>query len=236
MFLIYLFCVVEAIDIGLHGVVDRGIELAEERHEAMAELVAACVEGGVGDVFDIRQAVVKDIRVDVGTGERQQRADNPQIETIDSEFRNRAYAVETGDARSTEEVEEEGLDGVVAVVRRGDGGETVLAAEVGEEGVAEFACRLLDALAVGFGIGPRVEIGGEERDTQGSGSVANKALVAVAVARTEMEVAMGYRKGDSGTPTKMQHRHRVAAATDGKQHLIPERKEVLLFDIVAKTL
>lgn len=61
--------VVEAPDVGLHGVVDGGVELAEQRHELVAYAVAAGVELGVGVVFHILEAVPPDVVVDVGAAE-----------------------------------------------------------------------------------------------------------------------------------------------------------------------
>ena len=68
--------VVEAPDVGLHGVVDGGVELTEQRHELVAYAVAAGVELGVGVVFHVLEAVTGYVVVDVGAAEGEQRADN----------------------------------------------------------------------------------------------------------------------------------------------------------------
>ena len=86
----------------------------------MAYLVAAGIEFSVGAVLDIVEVVLGDIGVDFGAGEGQQRTDDGNLEIGNGKLRNGSNAVETGDAGAAEEVEEEGFDGVVAVVGGGD--------------------------------------------------------------------------------------------------------------------
>ena len=139
--------------------------------------------------------------------------------------------MEASDASATEEVEEEGLDGVVAVVGRGDAVEAMLARELGEPLVAKLTGSLFDTHAVGAGNGPGVEVNSEEFDTQLVGEGANKLLVTVAVAGAEVEIAMGNGKTVAGGMHEMGHADRIAAAADGEQHLPLGREQVLLSDV-----
>ena len=70
------FGVVEAFHIGGHGSVDGGIEFAQKRHEAVANLVATGVEFSIGAVLDIVEVVFCYIGIDVGAGEAEQRSDD----------------------------------------------------------------------------------------------------------------------------------------------------------------
>ena len=192
----------------------------------MAQLVAAGVELGIGVVFDISKVPLVDIAVDIGTRAAEERPDKGGVEKGGGG----ADAVQAGNAGAAKEVEEEGLDGVVAVVGCGHTGIAVLTAETVEPGVAQVACSLLDAHAVGGSIGTGVEIDGVESHSDGGGKPADKLLVTVAVAGAEMEVAMGYGKGYTRTTTEVEHGHRVAPAANGKQHLLPRGEEVLLLN------
>ena len=73
-----LFCGVEALDVGEHGLVDTGVELAQQGHELVADAVAAGVELGIGVVLDILQASLGDVGVDVGAGEAEEGADDSE--------------------------------------------------------------------------------------------------------------------------------------------------------------
>ena len=114
------FGVAKTLDVGLHSGVDGGVEIAQQGHELEADAVAAGVEFAIGDILDKGKVIFGHIAVDVGPRETEQRPDDPQIFIPHSQFRDRADAVEAGDASATEEVEEEGLDGVVAVMGRSD--------------------------------------------------------------------------------------------------------------------
>ncbi len=144
--------------------------------------------------------------------------------------------MQAGDAGATEEVEEEGFDGVVAVVGCGHAGEPVPTAEVAEPGVAQMAGGLLDAHATGVGDGPGVEVDGVENGACRLGKATDKLLVAVAVAGGEMEISVGHGEGDAGAPAEVEHGHGVAAAANSKQHLLPHGEEVLLLNEFLESL
>ena len=91
-----------------------------------------------------------------------------------------------------------------------------------------MACGLLDALVMGGSVGGGVELCHMDGDRIVGGELANKSLVAVAVGRTEVEVAMGDGKGIACRVHEVGKYHRIDAPTNGKQHLLPCREEVLL--------
>ena len=70
----------------------------------------------------------------------------------------RLYASQSAQACTAYEVEEEGLDAVVAMVGDADILRSDVAAELLEIGVAQVACCHLDADMMQVGIGVRVEV------------------------------------------------------------------------------
>ncbi len=106
-------------------------------------------------------------------------------------------AAQSLDAGAAEEVEEEGLDVVVAVVGGGHAGVAVLAAEAAEEVVAQGARSLLDAHLVRGGVGVGVVAFGMEHGSIALGQAAHECLVAVAVAGAQVEVAVRDGEGDA---------------------------------------
>lgn len=222
----------EAFHIGHHGGVDRGIELAQERHQAVAYLVAPVLEAAVGAVLDITDAVLDDIVVDVLPREAEHGADEGHQRALGQ----RLDTMKAGDAGATEEVEEEGLDGVIAMVGGGYIAEVVLTAEVEEVAVAQPTGGLLNAVVILRGELAGVEVGGVEFHTQLLGKTAHELLVAVAIARAQVEIAMDDGEGDAGSEEEVGHTHGVATTANGQQHLPPAGgEEVLLFDIVLET-
>ena len=85
-----------------------------------------------------------------------------------------------------------------------------------------------------MGIGLGVEVGGEEVHAHFLGELTDELLVAVAVAGPEVEVAMRDGEGYGGAMEEVGHAHRVAAATDGQQHLRAGGQKVLLCQILFK--
>ena len=220
--------VAQTLHVGLHSAVDRGVELAQQRYELQPDAVAAGLELGIGHIVDKGDAVGLDVGIDFGPREGQQRMNHAEVGVVGDG----PDAVEAGEAGATEEVEEEGLDRVVGMVCGGHAAVAVAAAEVGKEGVAQLAGGFLDALAVGGGIVAGVEVGRVERHAQLLGKIGHEALVAVAVAGAQMEVAMGYGEAEAGEVGQTDHAHRIAAATNGQQHLATLGEEVLLSDVV----
>ena len=69
-------------------------------------------------------------------------------------------------------------------------------------------------------------------DTIAVCKLADEGLVTVAIARTEVEVAVSNSKRNAGTMEKMSHADGVASTAYGEQHLFPWREKVLLCDEV----
>ena len=85
-------------------------------------------------------------------------------------------------------------------------------------------------------VGTGVELRHMEGDCIGVGEVSDEGFVAVAVGGSQMEVAMGYREGKVGRVHKVGEYRRVDTTTNGKQHLLPSREEVLLLDVCYELL
>ena len=218
-----LFDGLEMGDGGGKGFVGRGLQLAQEREELVAHLVAAVEEGGVGGVLDMVEAMGGGVGFDLVAAEGEQGSHHAALDGED--------AVEAGKAGAAEEVEEEGFGRVVAVVGGEDDGIVVGGAEGVEPGVAELAGRLFDALAMAAGMGEGVELGYMDGDMIAARKTADEGFVAVAVDRAQMEVAVGYGKGEAGRVHEVGQDHRVDAPTNGQQHLLPGGEEVLLTNV-----
>ena len=80
-------------------------------------------------------------------------------------------------------------------------------------------------------MGRGVELRHMDGDAVVGCKLADKGLVAVAVAGAQMEVAVGYGKGVVGGVHEVGEHHGVDAATNGKQHLLPRGEEVLLLNV-----
>lgn len=215
-------------DGGGDGGIGSRLELAKEGEQLVAHLVAAIEEGGIGDVLDMEEAVARGIGLDVGPGEGQQGTHDVALDGED--------AVEAGETGATEEVEEEGLGRVVAMVGGEDGSIAVAAEKPAEIGIAQPAGGILDGEMVAGGKALGGELGDMDGDTVLRGQGTDKALVAVAVARAEMEVAMGDGKGEAGRMHEMGEDDGVDSATNGKQHLLPRGEEVLLLNVGYETM
>ncbi len=226
--------VVEPFYIGGHGAVNRGVELAEQWHETVAYAVAAGIKLGISNVFDIAEVVFDHVGIDFGSGEAEERPDYREFGVRAAERQSGAGtdAVEAGDAGATEKVKEEGLDGVVAMVRSSHARVTMVETEVGKEGIAQLTGRLLDREAMGDSVGTGVERDGVESHAVGIGEVGDELLVTVTIARPKIEIAMGNGKRNASGMGKVCHDHRITSTTNGKQHLPPRREEVLLVDVV----
>lgn len=208
---------------GCYGRIGRGLELAQQRKDLVADLVAAVGQGGVGGVLDMGEGMGAGILLYVVTGEGEKRT---HYKTLD-----RQDAVETRQTRAPKQVDEEGFGRVVAVVGGEDGRVALLAAEGGEPVVAKGARSLLDTLAVGARMGKGVEPDEVKRYGIATGKGADETLVAMAVAGAEVEIAMRNGKGEGRGVHKVGKYHGVDASTNGKQHLLPRGEEVLLADV-----
>ena len=107
---------------------------------------------------------------------------------------------------------------------------------LGEVLVAEAARGLLDTLACGGSLRTRVERGHMAGHPIALGHTPHEGFVAGAVAGAQVEIAVGYLEGYARTVEEVGHHHRVAAAANGQQHLLPLGEEVLLNGIVDEAL
>ena len=210
----------EAAEIVAHRLVECGSDVAQQRHQLKPYAVAEIERLRVGGVLDEGEVVLLDIAVDLAAAEGEQRTDDDAVA--------QRYATKAVDAGATDEVNEERLDRVVAVVGRGDGGIMVLFGKLQKEAVAQFAGSLLDREVIVGGIAVGVEISHIAADTVCLSQRTHKGLVTVAVARPQMEIAMGDGERYVGRGDEMGQHHRVASATDSQQHLLPRGEEVLL--------
>ena len=116
----------------------------------------------------------------------------------------------------------------------GDACITLLGAYLFKETIALVASSLLYRDAMAGGIADSVEFGYMQRNTVAVGKATYKRFVAVAIARTQMEVAMGNGKPVASLGDKVTQGHRIASSAYGKEHRLPWGKEVLLFNMVYK--
>lgn len=208
-------CAVDLLDIGevadglLHDVVERGVERAKERQQLMAHLVATVLQCGVGAVLDIFKVVLADVGIDVGTAEYEQRSYYAAVDW--------ANAVETGNACATQEVDKEGLNGVVAMVGHNDIVKVFLLTDLFEKIVAQMACGFLDGEMVEGGILSGVELCHMDCAVVALGQLAHKLFVAVGVVATQMEIAVCYLIVESSVMAEVLQHYRVASAAYGQQ-------------------
>ena len=207
-------------DGGGDGAVGSGLQLTEEREQLVAHLVAAVVEGGIGEVFHMVEVVAGGIGFDVVAAKRKQGTDHMGLHRQD--------AMETGKASAAEKIEEEGLVGIVAVVGGEESRIAMRLAEGEEPVVAQTTGSILDAELMGVGVVEGLKVLHMEGNTILQSQIADKKLVAVAVARTQVEIAVGNGEGVVGTVHEMGEDHRVDTSANSKQHLLSRGEEVLL--------
>lgn len=143
----------------------------------------------------------------------------------------RQNAMEAGEACAAQEVDEESFGGVVAMVCGEYRRIALLLTKRGEPIVAELTRGLLDALPMAAGMGSGVELCQMEGDTVATGKPADEGLVAVAVAGTQIEIAVGNGKRIACGMHEMGQHHRIDTPANGQQHLLPSGEEVLLSDV-----
>lgn len=139
-------------------------------------------------------------------------------------------------ARATQKVDKERLDSIVAVMSRGYKAVAFPGPYLLEESVAKLSGRLFYRQALGTGIFNSVELSHITRQRAGGCQTPDEKLVAVAVARTQMEVAMSHTDIEAGAAHEVEQRHRIATATDSKEHPLPFGNKVLLANVFYETL
>lgn len=211
----------------LHGLLKAAVgsrlEFPQQGHDLVADLIAAIVERGIGHIFDMGKALLCGIALYLVAAKGQQGADDVTLHRQD--------AVKARKTRATKEVEEEGLGRIVSVMGRENGRIALLGHDLLEESVAELPRSVLDAEFVLVSVGKGVEPGKMEGDVVALGHVPDKALVAIAVAWAQREVAMSYGKRIARGIHEMRQDGGIHPPTNGKQHLLPRREEVLLLRV-----
>ena len=210
----------------LYGVVGCGLKLPQEGHKLVAHLIATVVEGDVGDILDMLEVMLLGVCLDVVATKGEQGAHHKSIHRQD--------AVEARKTGATKQVEEESFGSIVAVVGGKDGGIALLLAELVEIVVAKLTGRVFHAEVLAGSMVEGLELRHMDGDPIGGSQLTYKLLVAVAVARPKMEVAVGDGEGKSSAVHKMGQHHRIDAATNSKQHLLPRGEEVLLLNVSYK--
>ena len=198
----------------------------------MAYAVTLVDELAVGAVFDVNKVVAADVVVDVAARE----AEHRPYDGHQGAFGGRTDAVETRDTGAAEEVEEEGFDGIVAMMSRSDVAERVLVTEVEEVVIPQMTGGFFNAPVMQSGKFTGIEVGSKEVHAHFLSELTDELLVAVAVAGAEVEIAMRDGERDGGAMEEVGHAHRVATATDGQQHLRAGGQKVLLGQILFKTV
>lgn len=212
----------------LEGAVGGRLQLAQHREELVANLVAAVFERSIGGVFDMVEGILGGIGLNILASERQQRPHDTPLDGQD--------AAEAGEAGAAEQVDEEGFGCIIAMMGGEDGGIALGLEQLVEVAVTEVAGSLFDAEVMLGSIRTGVELGHMDWDAVAGSQLAHEMFVAVAVSRTEMEVAMGHGEGVAGGVHEVREDDGVDASANSKQHLLPRREEVLLGDVFNKTL
>ena len=223
-----LVCGLEVADGLLEGAVGGRLELPQEREDLVADLVATIFKRSIGGVLDMVEGILGGIGLNILASERQQRPHDTPLDGQD--------AAEAGEAGAAEQVDEEGFGCIIAMMGGEDGGIALELEQLVEVAVTEVAGSFLDAEAMLGSIGAGVEVGHMDCDTVTGSEPAHEPFVAVAVSRTEMEVAMGHGEGVAGGVHEVREDDGVDASANSKQHLLPRREEVLLGDVFNKTL
>jgi len=113
--------------------------------------------------------------------------------------------VQSADAASTQQVEEESFDVVVLMVRGGDVVVLLGCEQFREPFVAQRAGGVLDSEMVLFGESVRVELFDEERDMVLRCQIAHESLVGVGFFASQTEVAVGYAERETGLMEEVRH-------------------------------
>ena len=182
MRLVDLGCIGQTRHIAFHNAVERRRELAQERHKLQPDSVAEVECLRVGAILDIFKALPADIIVNLLATKGEQRTHDVAVA--------QRNAVQPRDSCATQQVDEERLYGIVAVMCRGNKLEAYGLSLAFKETIAQFACSLFD----GEFVFQRVLMGVELCHIAGHavvlGQTTHKGLVAVTVARTQMKIAM----------------------------------------------
>ncbi len=205
--------VVDAEGLGgeLGGGEDVGGGLGEDFFEAgddvEAELVADDIGFCVGGVVDEGLALLAQPLLYVGAGEAEQRTDN----IVPS----RLYALKAAQTGAPQEVHQDGLHVVVAVMGHADGLCPEVVAQLLKPLIAEVAGRHLYTDVVEAGIVAGIEMGQVEGHIPRTTEVGNEGLVAVALFATKVEVAVHGLHPVVQALEHEQEAHAVGAAAEG---------------------
>ncbi len=159
-------------------------------------------------------------RLDLGTGDGKQRPYNGQWTMDNGQLGNGAHAGEAVDAGAADEVEEEGLDIVIAVMGYADGLRALRGGHLGEPLVAQFARGHLDADAVALGIAACAEVLDAEGYVMGVAEATAEGLIGVAGRGTELEVAVQGMHGVSHLVQQQQEGDAVSASAEGHEERV----------------
>ena len=136
--------------------------------------------------------------------------------------------------RTAQQVDEEGLNRVVGMVRHGDGRIVVLTAQLVEPGVAQAAGRHLHRFARTLHLGGRVEAAVVAGDAVAGGLPGYEHLILVAFGAAQLEVAVGDPHLVAAADEEREHDHRIHAARDGQQHASARGKQFVFGDVALK--
>ena len=201
-----------------------GIDRLDHREDLQADLVALDVGHEVGAVRDVGPSETVEVADEVGAADAQQRAHHVALA--------RFHARQPMDARPPDEVEEDGLHGVVAMMGHTDGLGPDSLPELAKVGVAQLACRHFDTDAMQLGVGARVEVGTVERDGQLVAQRLAEVLVAVGLVATQLEVAVDGLQAVAQVAQQQQQGHAVSATRQGDELQARLVQQSAVFDIM----
>ena len=202
-----------------HDSIERGRYVAQQGQQLESYAVAKIERLGIGDILHILQPATGNVSVDFVAAKGQQRPDNGPVAG--------RYAMQPCYARATQKIDKERLYGIVAMMSRGYQAVALPHSYLFEKTVSQSPGSLLDRETFSVGILNRVELSDKAGQRVIGSQMPDERLVAVAVAWTQMEIAMSHTDIKAGAAHEIEQRHRIASATDSKEHPLPIGNKVL---------
>ena len=216
----------QACEVAAHQPREFGIDLPDAGDESETDLVAQVFGRAVRRILAERNAVRHGVFENLLARGEHQGPDHTAVL--------HRYARQAAQPRAAQQIDEEGLDRVVGVVRHGHGRVAVRAAQLVEPGVAQAPRRDLHRVARALHFGRGVEPSVVEGHAVACGLLLDEHFVLVALGAAQLEVAVGHARAVSRRGEEPQHDHRVHAARYGEQYAVVGRHEGVAPDVAGE--
>ena len=137
--------------------------------------------------------------------------------------------------RTPQQVDKEGLDRVIGMVRHRNGRISLRDAQLLKPGIAQTTSCHLHRLARTLHLGLGIEAAVVVRHTILRRHTRYELLILIALGTAQTEIAMRHTDPIARLDKQRQHDHRIDTARDGQQQPILGRKELMLGNILLKT-